>query len=285
LVAQLRPPGSAAYLFFDWEYDWIRYWRARREGAAEAAALLNRQRAHPLTARPEHQIAALALADRDAGPLEALRAQLQGIVGDGIAENAPLIVDISRQRLHRRRSAELLSANLCTAFELVHVRGSVSLEEMALACFGIRRFDPLVHGPRISNLLTRMRRFAPPGLNFHIRSGQVHAVGNWDGVRFLRPQPLVQALRDEPEWKLWIRRDAPVEPSPRNDKWVPAATLLRKVQPGTELRREDLERLTGKSRSSMNRLIANWLEQGLLRKSGRARRTRYTVSKNPKELS
>ncbi len=154
------------------------------------------------------------------------------------------------------------------------------MAEFALVCFGLSRFDAEIHNPKVFNLLARMKALKTPGIRFQLKSGRIYASGSWEGVRFVRPHGMGLQLESRAGWnELFEKKQKPIEPAA--ERWVKPSVALKQAEKNTELTREEIERMTGKSRSTATRLLNRWLKDGILKKVGRAKNTRYLWLGNP----
>ncbi len=174
----------------------------------------------------------------------------------------------------------ILSAPLALGLELLHDRGSVSCEEFTAICFGLPRYDPLIHNSRIFNLLARIRKIVPPSIRLGMKSDFVVVQGSWDkgnGIEFLRNDLFSRTLATEPLWKAFVHRCSKVRSSKsqnlKSAELTPSAASVLKV-----LNRREVEALLGRTRSTANRLLGQWMREGLIKKEGHARNTRYFLS-------
>lgn len=286
LIQSIRPPQVRDFPLFEFEREVILYLGALRDRReTEAGDFLRNLSWHPLWRSKEIWLARLttSLIEGKPGkdyPLAVLEEQLRRFLfKDPAAAGVKLTIDLAHARLITvGGQTPLLSAALCSAFELLHGKESVEAEELLRVCFGIPNLDPEIHNPKIFNLLSRMRKLAPPGLDFHMKSGRIYAQGSWAGVEFRRRHSLSGALQDCVQWKSIVRRAPARKPAEaETDRFVRPVQALKKLKGRGEMTREDLEELTGKSKSTASRMIARWLKQGVLKKTGKARNTRYLV--------
>jgi hypothetical protein len=172
---------------------------------------------------------------------------------------------------------------MCKAFLLLSERKTVTAAELAQVCFGLHRFEPVIHDAKILNLLARMRSIAPREMRLGVKSGSVFAHAEpktWALLHFERKHPLASALHDSEDWRIFLTR--PLEgqkPLATDDRFMRPGLILRKMAGRGEISRLELEKMIGKSRATSHRLIARWLERGYLKKKGNARSTRYIIVK------
>jgi hypothetical protein len=176
------------------------------------------------------------------------------------------------------KAKRIVSQSLCEAIVLLKEKKSVSLAEFALNCFGIRKWDPVIHFQRLFNLQARLRRILPEGLSVHTRDGRVHVSGDWDNVLVERGHPLLSRLRFKKSWvgNSGIHRSRSIRKT-RSLSDQTAFVLLEQLNPDRLYRREELETILGGSKATTVRRINDLVDGGKLLRSGSARATRYQV--------
>lgn len=186
-----------------------------------------------------------------------------------------LEVDLSRSEIRElSRGVQTVSPMICTALELLHSRGSVALEEFSAVCFGIRKYDSLIHQPKVANLLSRIRSLVGSSLRVGMKSGRVYSEGSWAGVNFIRESTWTESLHQNPSWRVFLKNAQNGEESySAESKSAPQPTSV-----GSVVERSRLESLIGKSRSTTQRILVAWEKRGWVRREGRARGTRYHLN-------
>lgn len=276
LARKIAPAGARGYPLLAFERGLVEYAIALVEGrAAHGRAALAFLRRSPLWRSKDVKLVELARALAERRPVR--WPPLQGL-GERLARRAglagapppdALIVDPDALRVSRG-GASVVSEPLCRALLVLRERRVVACEELALACFGIHRYDAFIHGARVFNLLARLRPLLPAGLRVRTKAGKVYAEGDWEKI-------VVQgdgAPGSHPAWRALLAQDPALAPAPSS---APTPAALAAAARGKPMTRRELERLLGKSRSSANRLLAEWLASGVIRRVGKARRTRYEV--------
>lgn len=308
LLNTLKPPQAQDYPLFNFEREVILYFVAQRDHAeTEALDFAKNLFWHPLWQSKDLWLKPLVESflptppqqsfpnDRDPheyltlSPLGYLAQQLKSFLFKSSAYSVKrLTIDLSHSRLSSHgHSKPQISAPLCLAFSLLHAKPVVEAEEFMRVCFGISQFEPEIHQAKIFNLLARMRKIAPTELCFYVKSGKIYAEGSWSEVTFQRRHSLAGALQDCVEWKSIIKSHPPRQQALLPSDWfVRPVQALKQFENKRELSREELEKVTGKSKSTASRMIQRWLEQGILKKTGKAKNTRYLVySQKNTELS
>ena len=118
-----------------------------------------------------------------------------------------------------------------------------------------------------------MKSVAPKSLQVRVKDGQVFTEGSWRKIQIRKTSEMALQLRKNPRWQ---RALPPAAPERLKETVVPKPT----IDLSEPLKRQDLERLIGKSRSATNRLILEWLRKGLATRVGDARSTRYRLNRN-----
>lgn len=182
-----------------------------------------------------------------------------------------LHVDLSRFEIKSLdHDRTLVSESVARAMALLSKTSSVSCQQFVNQVFGFNTYDKLDHDPRIFNVLARVRAHLPKGLALKKRGDRIITVGDWrliqisgslehTSVDFHPPSLLLHKRR-----KLAIKKDE--------------ARLLARLGAKAFCRR-DLERLSGQSRPSANRLLERWKKSGLISCIGQGPDRRYEITK------
>lgn len=266
---------SADYAVFRLEYLTIQYlFSLREKNTVVAKDYLVALQTHPLWGSSEvhfNRIVESVSGEVATAPkaLQRLAENLRTLIyQDPVSRNGVLTIDPNRSHVQSAGSSEkIVSEALARGFELLYSKRAVSCEELVSVCFGLRQYDPLIHNPKIFNLLSRMKRLAEPSLTFHMRQGQILSKGDWEGIRFVNGMEVPELFR------------ALAEETSSRFQSAPATRDSRSLQspPHWEgmIARRDLEAKIRRPRSTTNRILAQWLEQGVVRRSGTARNTKY----------
>lgn len=198
-----------------------------------------------------------------------------------------LVIDLKRYAATTTRPRKtILSHSLCRAFEILQAQSSVSCEEFLRECFGLSRYEPLIHQPKIFNLLSRMRQLAPSALSFGVKDGSVFAEGDWESVGWIRPSASSRVLARNPLWKEKLddwKSQSPGANADRRDtaqknQLFGSIEKLREKNDG--ISRRDIEEALQVSRATANRIIEKWVREGFLTREGRSRNIRYRLAQN-----
>lgn len=173
----------------------------------------------------------------------------------------------------RRQHSEALAL----ALELLNRKPVVSIEEFAAHCFGIKNFDSTVHLSKVFNLVSRLKALAPqesqPQIRVGIKNGKVWSELNPDSFAWIRGDVFSAGMQSAS--RILKKRDVK-SLSPQALAKRTSVVAARKAV-GQFLSRSQLEALLNRPRSTVNRLINDWVKNGQLNKSGQGRNTVYQV--------
>ncbi|HUP56839.1 MAG TPA: helix-turn-helix domain-containing protein, partial [Bdellovibrionota bacterium] len=281
LLQSMAPAQNREYPILGFERELLSYLRAERDHRkTEASDFLAGLRSHPFWKSPDLKLARLADGRVPEGsPLTGLAERIARLRQPVSHARNRLRVELETGRIVSARDGRsVVSQPMAAAFDLLHSLESIDCARFAQVCFGLSRFDAIIHGPKIFNLLSRMRGLSPPELRFSVKSGRVWAKGPWTQVEIERGGGLSGTIQSHPEWSTLTARTVAQASSAAADaaeRWARPAQALKQLRGQAELTRKELEKLTGKSRSTANRIIERWLKQGILVRSGKARNTVY----------
>ena len=210
-------------------------------------------------------------------PLQDLARRIQELSTHNEYKNGVTYVDLGKREIVRDGGRKrLVSEPLCLALDLLHRKECISFETFLSTCFGIPQFDSVIHNAKVYNLIARIKELFEGELPIQTKSGRIYCYGPWDTVEFQSPSTGLEDLFREKDLERIFKRNHPVV-SPSNTRAVRPANVTATKNDPTVLSRHELEAATGKSRASANRIIKTWLDQGIVKKTGQARNTRYTV--------
>jgi hypothetical protein len=137
----------------------------------------------------------------------------------------------------------------------------------------VPRYDPARHDKRIANLLSRLKKFFGGQFALRLKSGRVHLEGDLGLVHFKGAGPHTTALLRARNGGWRLAPPAGVAQNGEAEDVPPAGVL--DLTPDRWYTRKDLERMMGKPRSTVSRMLATLCADGRLIKEGHARATRY----------
>jgi hypothetical protein len=281
LAQSLVPKSKAVYPLFDFETHLLEYLSAVQQSPSKGRPLFAQLKKHALWGSQEVFLSQLALlAAGEVGsvaePLSLLGKRLSQIcVSQHKLEQGKLYVDLVTFRLQWNEGKDwVLSEPMCLALDLLYRRECVESSEFVEVCFGLPHFDSFIHNAKIYNLLARVKRSLPKSLHIKTKNGRIYAIGEWDSVVFQRPAGCGEVVERQNEWKHLAHAQQPTKNMARP---VKPAVLVAGTDGKKLLTRKELESLTGKSKSSASRLISSWIDQGLVRRVGQAKNTKYLL--------
>ncbi len=280
LVRSLPAFSDECFPILEVEALVIQFATALREGSdSEAEGLSELILSHPLARRPELHWKALVdgLFHPNAAVPDSLREVVKHLrsVLPLSRQSGPqrIQVDLAQGLVQMPGEKAILSQALASALGLMKSQGKISVEEFAGVCFGIRTFNPLIHMPRIYNLMARLKALSA-GIEVRVRQGQISCSADWTRFEFLRDSQCVQQLSREPDWLSFTlqQRGHSSDATQRTDaedldgaRWDGLAT------------REQIQKLLKRPRSTTNRILKRWMSDGKVVREGNARAARYRL--------
>lgn len=181
-----------------------------------------------------------------------------------------------------RLPSPLISKPMAGLLHALILKTEMTFDEAMRVAFQIQPYDASVHSPKIHNLITRLRKALPLGVNLQSRDQVLYLFGDLDLVREEKKRGHLIPLFDE--------SDSPGGSSPGEDisfsskakleyldRWVQPRIVLRKALGKKNLSRHDLQKMTKASKATANRWINIWIAQGLIRKQGVGKSTTYHI--------
>ncbi len=187
-----------------------------------------------------------------------------------------MLVDLVHSQIVNRVTGEkLISEAACLALDRFRRDEAVTCDQFVQICFRLSHFDPLIHTGKIFNLLSRIKRVLGDDPSFRMKAGRILVGGRWDAVEFREAGARVNLAAVLARWEKQLSGENPALAA------RPAAARPRGGQPWRDwdwdggLTRADIEQKMGTPRSTTNRWIARWIDQGIVQPRGKARGTRY----------
>lgn len=193
----------------------------------------------------------------------------------GRAEAAPgtLLVRLSDHSL-LRGGEKTESEPVATLLARLAREGSVSFPEAALACFGLHRFDPLDHTPRLQNLLSRAKKLLPAASALRTKSQRIYLDGK-EAVRVLEGSAHERSL---PRFE-WPELDRKQSVGLEKKQGVELkALLLTELSGRKEFSRAEMQTRLKLPKATANRLLLGWTREGFLRAKGAGAARVYEIS-------
>lgn len=170
------------------------------------------------------------------------------------------------------------SEPMSNALAILRREGTVKFDEFLYRVFGLKKYDSLTHTPKILNLLARIKKLAGDQIQFSAKGGFVNSTGDWSLFRFIEAQAQTLALRNSAYYGK-ITEDAVTSDACVMYTNKKPSVFLKNLEPMQEFKREDVEKVTGISRSSAGRLLEGWTKKGLIIASGKTKKRRYRLVK------
>lgn len=180
---------------------------------------------------------------------------------------ASYVVDLDKQVIRSKATKnELISESACRALHLLHQHEVVKVEEFARVVYGLTAYDSLIHSSKIAHLLTRLKKLLGKEFKLGTKGGHVFLQGPLEKIVISRKKLQESSLSQSPEWKelLVFKEQSKKEAVPSH---FPESVS-----------RQSLEKWLMKSRATVNRLLLEWEQEGLVRREGSSRSTRYKIS-------
>lgn len=184
-----------------------------------------------------------------------------------------LLVRLSDSSL-QTPEGRVISEPLARLFASLAKEGSLSFPEALSACFGLHRFDPFDHGPRIQNLLSRAKKLLPPGAGLRTKSQRIYLEG---AARVLVQEGPAHGRRlPRFEWpELDRKQSVGLEKKQGVDL---KAKLLTNLSGRREFTRAELQSRLELPKATANRLLLGWTREGFLRARGAGAARTYTIA-------
>lgn len=170
----------------------------------------------------------------------------------------------------------IFSPAMATALYLLKNYGTVSAETFVQLCFGIHTFDALIHVPKIQNLLTRLKSLFEGQLKLGMKNHTVFAQGTWEGFYFKQAPALSgfsQQVMDIE--RLMFGQSHPPHESNGEPMVMEKEEIFSKMSWDSGVTRNQIETFLGRPRSTVNRLLKRWIDEGKISRSGNTRSSRY----------
>ena len=270
---------SETYPIFELEALFIHYCRALRDRDTAVAKDLSAEiESHPLSQEKEIYFGKLAriLNGKKVklpGHLVPFADHLLSAFSQKETGKQALTVDLTLFLVSvPQEKKPICSRPMALAFDLLRMGRGASLEDFCRTCFGLSRFDPTIHMPRVYNLLWRLNSLKHSGLKFRVRDGIVYSEGDWRRVSFVRDGLLSKQLSAQPEWATLI-----TESSARHEPSEPSISKKSSLYWEGFLKRAEVEKLLARPRSTTNRILKRLVTQGVVIREGGARHARYRL--------
>lgn len=256
-------------------------WSLRMKNQDEAQANLEVVIRHPLS---NERSTLTELVDYVRGgalppaPLTEMSREIKEMVSPGSWQASSVIVDLTSSRIVISESGPTIrSKPLCELLFALKCRQSLPFHDVAWIAFGHAHFDFNYHGPRIYNLISRLKHILPAQFRLKSKDARLYFEGDWNAISF-REYSVREFQMRNLKWKR-VFSTPKLMRTYEMDRNVRPALIFRALKEHGPLTRTQLETITGKSRSTVHRAIKMLVETGQIRKQGSGVSTRYSVKK------
>jgi len=269
-IERLKPGRLTLYPLYEFERRLIHYCKAKCSGRTDQAKESKDELlSHPLFRSSTTYWPILLKAICPHPEL----ARVQSLIGTSMNAGKPLLVNFQTSTLEIQ-SRKIISETMCRALLLLREHPIVPADLFLDRCFGIGKYEPIVHNSKIYNLLARLRKvFVAGNLVFTLgmKESRVIAQGSWEKIHF-------QGNPDSLSPAFLFRRpsvDPPLETFNFSASRSRRLLLKNQLAHREFFRRSDIQRLAKVSKSAAHRMIQRWMKEGWIRSQGRARNLRY----------
>jgi len=290
-LSRLEREGSRrAHTALCFERAMLDWFYAVRDGDAPAEGeALATMRSHPLWASEDILWPSLVRGDAgvEKGPLAGLRQALLGLRRDAQSAPAALTVNVLQSSVAVRGEVPTVSPPMVRALCLLREKEVVTCDELLRACFGLGPYNPVIHERKIFNLLSRLKALPLGELQLKVKSGFVVATASpeasesaWNGVRFLGAGPHAAQLALSDAWRELLAAGAPAPAATRPEAQPRGASKRLRagaISARSVYTRTQIERLSGRPRSTVGRWLNELVAAGLVKRTGKARSTSYQI--------
>jgi hypothetical protein len=167
---------------------------------------------------------------------------------------------------------KFVSKPLCLFIELLRTNLSISFGELLTAAFDIPNYHESYHYQKIQNLISRLRMISTDFV-ITTRQGRIYSSIDWNQVSIVSMSRHQESLKQSGILNLFFNS---TEEKVTVEKCVMRISISKlKSTFVSDFSRADFERVTGFPRSTASRFLKNWLDQGILAKTGAGKATSY----------
>jgi len=142
--------------------------------------------------------------------------------------------------------------------------GSLSFERCAAEVFGIHSYDSLDHGPKIHNLLQRLKKLLPNGTSLSTKNERIYCEGI-EGLVILQGSPHTRCF-PAVEWPEFDKKQS-VSLEKKQAVEYKAKILLAFAEKKS-LSRAEIQKALALSKATTARLLLGWAQEGFLKAKG-----------------
>ncbi len=187
------------------------------------------------------------------------------------------IVDMDSFKItDNSKNSSSISEEMCRLMERLSLRADISFEELLACCFGIKQMDLSIHQPKVMNFIAKLKATFGSHYSFKTKHKKLYIEGNLKLIEIKNTKSPFGGLFCQPEWREIVYQ-------PKSDAYFQGQDFRKKEVPIADIvSRTFIEKRFNKSRATTNRMISQWEEKGLITRIGKARATRYSLSKRLK---
>ncbi len=276
---------SSNFSLFEFERLFIHYFFALRDNRyIEAKDLLQSIHLHPLSA--DRQLTLPELIEEKAeveaeeesvskNLLNRLKSNLNRITNNIQIKNTDeYLINLNNSKIvNLKTNQETISRPMTLALQLLSQNFTVKCKDFLNYCFGLSNYNSFTHDTKIYNLISRIKSQFKSNLTLHVKSGMVVCKGTWENFTFYDASgPTKQIIT----YGSWLNLDSKLVTSSlqsnqnQNQKINELFNIVDQ-----EVSRGQIEEIIDRPRSTVNRLLNKWIQDGLVEKKGKSRNTRY----------
>lgn len=214
-----------------------------------------------------------------------------------------LLVDMRSFQIYDEFSDKPLPSNpMSLALMALKKSSTLTFREFLYQSFQYIHYDPIIHDPKLYNLIARIKRILPSGLRIKTKEGRIHTSGNWDLVKIHTGCYYTRLLLEEPLWiqlihakesqnfhpeisatgkrdNIFNKNENSLETTSNenNKAHSPKKLFLHQLEKGKVFTRSFLEKEYSLKRSTANRIIAQLEKENQITKIGSGKNTKYTA--------
>jgi hypothetical protein len=189
-------------------------------------------------------------------------------------QSTPVQVDLLERRvqIHDNNNYFELSENYARLMHCFMGRNFVPLSEILLTVFGVSRYSPSIHDPKIAKLLFSANDTSGNFIKFRRKGKSISVEMNRADIKFVRCNDhILSAMMTIDDFELGkhTHKITSVERTKRSHKTAPISDNI--------YMRRDLEARLGLSKSTLNRRLKSWIKSKKVRILGRGPNVQYEI--------
>jgi hypothetical protein len=192
-----------------------------------------------------------------------------------------------------KKNSEIISESICRLMRGLHTAEqlgsrSITIADLMLDAFGIRKYDSLIHQSKLNNLLSKTRDFFGKAVQLQIRGNRILFNVDWRWFELQSESVHSRVLTSSPLWFKWQMSEGVSDPLSNSStaltntkkfvKDVKSSSSIRlkiEVEPGQEFTREQIAKILGGSKSTLLRRVNEMIKMGKMSRKGKGKSTVY----------